>query len=278
MLIANMASGQIAMQFGPKGPNTCVVTACATGAHSIGDAFRAIVYGDADVMIAGGTEANITPLTISGFNAMKALSTRNEEPEKASRPFEKNRDGFVVAEGAGVLILEELEFALNRNAKIQGELVGYGYTSDAYHITAPSPEGDGAARCMRMAIRDAGLRPEEVEHINAHGTSTPLNDATETQAIKAVFGDHAKKIPISATKSMTGHLLGAAGSTEAILSILALRDGILPPTINYEEPDPACDLDYVPNVARRRPVQVAMSNAFGFGGTNAVLIFKRFSG
>ena len=278
MLIANMASGQIAMQFGPKGPNTCVVTACATGAHSIGDAFRTILYGDADAMIAGGTEANITPLTISGFNAMKALSTRNEEPGKASRPFERNRDGFVVAEGAGVLILEELGFALNRNAKIHGELIGYGYTADAYHITAPSPDGDGAARCMRMALRDAGLKPEDVDYINAHGTSTPLNDATETQAIKNVFGDYAKKIPISATKSMTGHLLGAAGSTEAILSILALREGILPPTINYEEPDPACDLDYVPNLVRHQPIHVAMSNAFGFGGTNAVLIFRRFEG
>jgi 3-oxoacyl-[acyl-carrier-protein] synthase II len=278
MLIANMASGQIAMQFGPKGPNTCVVTACATGAHSIGDAFRAIHYGDADAMIAGGTEANISPLSISGFNAMKALSTRNEEPEKASRPFEKNRDGFVVAEGAGILILEELEFARSRNAKIYGELTGYGYTGDAYHITAPSPNGEGAARCMRMALRDAGLKPEEVGYINAHGTSTPLNDATETQAIKTVFGEYAKKIPVAATKSMTGHLLGAAGSTEAILCLLTLRDGIIPPTINYEEPDPQCDLDYVPNVARHQTVDVAMSNAFGFGGTNATLIFKRFSG
>jgi 3-oxoacyl-[acyl-carrier-protein] synthase II len=278
MLIANMASGHIAMQFGPKGPNTCVVTACATGAHSIGDAFRAILYGDADVMIAGGTEANITPLTISGFNAMKALSTRNEEPEKASRPFEKNRDGFVVAEGAGIVILEELEGALNRKAKIHGELVGYGYTGDAYHITAPSPDGEGAARCMRMAIRDAGLKPEEVDYINAHGTSTQMNDATETLAIKTVFGEHAGKIPTSATKSMTGHLLGAAGSTEAILSVLALRDGILPPTINYEEPDPECDLDYVPNVARRQSINVAMSNSFGFGGTNATLIFRKYLG
>jgi len=278
MLIANLASGQIAIRFGAKGPNSCVVTACATGAHCIGDAFRAIVYGDAKAIIAGGTEANITPLTVGGFNAMKALSTRNDEPERASRPFEKNRDGFVVAEGAGILIVEELEFALNRGAKIRAEIVGYGYTGDAYHITAPSPDGDGAARCMRMAIRDAGLKPEEIDHINAHGTSTPLNDATETQAIKTVFGEYAKKIPISATKSMTGHLLGAAGSTEAIFTIMTLRDGILPPTINYEEPDPGCDLDYVPNVARRKPIQVAMSNAFGFGGTNATLIFKKYSG
>ena len=278
MLIANLASGQIAIQFGPKGPNTCVVTACATGAHCIGDAFRAIVYGDAEAMIAGGTEANITPLTIGGFNSMKALSTRNDEPQKASRPFEKNRDGFVVAEGAGVLILEELQFALKRKAKIYGELIGYGYTGDAYHITAPSPDGDGAIRCMRMAIKDAGLKPEDVDYINAHGTSTPLNDLTETIAIKAVFGDRAKKVPISATKSMTGHLLGAAGSTEAIFTVLSIRDGIIPPTINYEEADPQCDLDYVPNVARRKPLKIAMSNAFGFGGTNATLIIRKFEG
>jgi 3-oxoacyl-[acyl-carrier-protein] synthase II len=278
MLIANLASGQIAIHFGAKGPNTCLVTACATGAHCIGDAFRAIVYGDAEAIIAGGTEANITPLTIGGFNAMKALSTRNGEPEKACRPFEKNRDGFVVAEGAGILILEELEFALKREAKIYGEVVGYGYTGDAYHITAPPPDGDGAVRCMRMAIKDAGLRPDDIGYINAHGTSTPLNDLTETLAIKTVFGEHAKKIPISATKSMTGHLLGAAGSTEAIFTLLAIRDGIIPPTINYEEPDPECDLDYVPNVARRQSLTLAMSNAFGFGGTNATLVLKKFSG
>jgi 3-oxoacyl-[acyl-carrier-protein] synthase II len=278
MLIANLASGQIAIQFGAKGPNTCIVTACATGAHCIGDAFRAIVYGDAEAIITGGTEANITPLTIAGFNAMKALSTRNEEPEKACRPFEKNRDGFVAAEGAGILILEELEFALRRGTKIYGELIGYGYTADAYHITAPPPEGEGAARCMRMAIKDAGLRPEDIGYINAHGTSTPLNDLTETQAIKTVFGEHAKKVAISATKSMTGHLLGAAGSTEAIFTLLAIRDGIIPPTINYDVPDPECDLDYVPNVARRQPLTVAMSNAFGFGGTNATLVFRKFSG
>jgi len=278
MLIANMASGQIAIQFGPKGPNTCLVTACATGAHCIGDAFRAIVYGDAEAMITGGTEANITPLSIGGFNAMKALSTRNDEPEKACRPFEKNRDGFVVAEGSGILILEELQFALKRNAKIYGELIGYGYTGDAYHITAPSSDGDGAARCMRMAIKDAGLKPGDVDYINAHGTSTPLNDLTETIAIKTVFGDYAKKVPISATKSMTGHLLGAAGSTEAIFTLLSMRDGIMPPTINYEEADPQCDLDYVPNVARRKPFRIGMSNSFGFGGTNATLIFRKFEG
>jgi 3-oxoacyl-[acyl-carrier-protein] synthase II len=278
MLIANLASGHIAIRFGAKGPNTCLVTACATGAHCIGDAYRAILYGDADAIIAGGTEANITPLCIGGFNAMKALSTRNEEPEKASRPFEKNRDGFVVAEGAGIVILEELEFARKREARIYGEVVGYGYTGDAYHITAPSPDGDGAARCMRMAIRDAGLQPEEIEYINAHGTSTQLNDRTETIAIKTVFGEYAKRIPISATKSMTGHLLGAAGSTEAIFTLLAICEGILPPTINYEEPDPECDLDFIPNVARRHPVKVGMSNAFGFGGTNATLILRSFSG
>ena len=277
-LIANMASGQIAIQYGAKGPNTCLVTACATGAHCIGDAFRAIQYGDAEAIIAGGTEANITPLTIGGFNAMKALSTRNDEPEKASRPFEKNRTGFVVSEGAGILILEELEFARKRGTKIYSEVVGYGYTGDAYHIAAPSPDGDGAIRCMRMAIRDARIRPEDIDTINAHGTSTVLNDATETVAIKAVFGDYAKRIPISATKSMTGHLLGAAGSTEAIFTLLSIRDGILPPTINYEEPDPECDLDYVPNVARKSPIRIAMSNAFGFGGTNATLIFQKFTG
>ena len=278
MLIGNMAAGQIAIRFGVKGPNTCVVTACATGAHSIGGAFRAIQYGDAEAMIAGGTEANLTPLTVGGFNAMRALSTRNGEPEKASRPFEKNRDGFVVAEGAGIVILEELDHALKRKAKIYGEVSGYGYTGDAYHITAPSPGGEGAARCMRMALKDAGMRPEEVDYINAHGTSTSLNDLTETEAIKTVFGEHAYKVPISATKSMTGHLLGAAGSTEAIFTLLTIQDGVIPPTINYQEPDPQCDLDYVPNVARRQSVTTAISNAFGFGGTNATLAFRRYSG
>jgi 3-oxoacyl-[acyl-carrier-protein] synthase II len=254
------------------------VTACATGAHCIGDAFRAILYGDADAVITGGTEANITPLTISGFNAMKALSTRNEEPQRACRPFEKNRDGFVVGEGSGILILEELEFALKRNAKIYGEIIGYGYSGDAYHITAPPPDGEGAARCMRMAIKDAGLKPEDVDYINAHGTSTPLNDLTETLAIKTVFGEHARRVSISSTKSMTGHLLGAAGSTEAIFALLAIRDSVIPPTINYDVPDPECDLDYVPNKARHQSLNVTMSNAFGFGGTNATLIFRRFSG
>ncbi len=279
MLIANLASGQIAMRFGAKGPNTCVVTACATGAHCIGDSARVIQYGDADVIIAGGTEANLTPLCIAGFNVMKALSVRNDQPERASRPFDRDRDGFVVAEGSGIIVLEELEHAKNRGApNIYGELIGYGYNGDAYHITAPAPEGDGAARCMAMALADARIAPDEVDHINAHGTSTTLNDITETQAIKRVFKDHAPKIPISSTKSMTGHLLGGAGSVEAIFSLLTIRDGIVPPTINLENPDPECDLDYVPQKAREVKVDIALSNAFGFGGTNAVLIFRRFDG
>jgi 3-oxoacyl-[acyl-carrier-protein] synthase II len=278
MLVANEASGQIAIEYGVKGPNLCVVTACATGAHSIGEACRAIQHGDAEAIIAGGVEATITPLGVAGFNAMKALSTRNAEPERASRPFERDRDGFVIGEGGAVTILEELEHACARGAKIYAELVGYGYTGDAYHLAAPDPDGDGAARCMQMALRDAKLSPEEVDYINAHGTSTELNDITETVAIKRVFGDHAHKLPVSSTKSMTGHLLGAAGSTEAVFSVLAIRDKIIPPTINYENPDPRCDLDYVPNVAREAEVRVALSNAFGFGGTNATLIFKRFEG
>jgi 3-oxoacyl-[acyl-carrier-protein] synthase II len=276
MLIANMAPGQIAMQHGIKGPNLCIVTACATGAHCIGDASRIIQYGDAEVMVAGGTEANLTPLTVGGFNAMKALSTRNDEPEKASRPFEKNRDGFVVAEGSGIVVLEELEHARARGARIYAEVVGYGYNADAYHITAPAPDGEGFVRCMKMALNDARLAAEEVDHINAHGTSTQLNDYTETLAIKEVFGDRAKKIPVSSTKSMTGHLLGAAGAIEAIFSMLSLRDQICPPTINYDEPDPACDLDYVPNVARKQALNVTLSNSFGFGGTNATLLFRSF--
>jgi 3-oxoacyl-[acyl-carrier-protein] synthase II len=278
MLIANEASGQIAIEYGAKGPNLCVVTACATGAHSIGEASRCIQHGDADAVIAGGVEATITPLALAGFNAMKALSTRNAEPERACRPFERDRDGFVMGEGGAVTILEELEHARARGAKIYGELVGYGYTGDAYHLAAPDPDGDGAARCMQMALRDAKLSPDEVDYINAHGTSTELNDITETVAIKRVFGEQAYKLPISSTKSMTGHLLGAAGSTEAVFSVLAIRDGIIPPTINYENPDPRCDLDYVPNVAREAEVKVVLSNAFGFGGTNASLIFKRFEG
>lgn len=275
MMIANMASAQVSIHLGAKGPNSCVVTACATGAHCIGDAFRVIQRGDAEVMIAGGTEATLTPLMVAGFDAMRAMSTRNDEPERASRPFDRERDGFVPAEGAGVMVLEELEHARRRGARIYAELIGYGLTGDAYHVTAPDPEGDGAARCMAMALRDAGISPAEVDYINAHGTSTPLNDVVETMAIKRVFGEHAYRVPVSSTKSMTGHLLGAAGSVEAIFTVLAIRDGIIPPTINLEEPDPQCDLDYVPQRARRQEVRVAMSNSFGFGGANAVLVFRK---
>ena len=274
MLIANLAPGHIAMQHGMKGPNLCIVTACATGSHCIGDGCRIIQYGDAEVIVAGGTEANLTPLTVGGFNAMKALSTRNDEPEKASRPFEKNRDGFIVAEGSGIVVLEELEHARARGARIYAEVIGYGYNADAHHITAPAPDGEGFVRCIRMALKDANLAADEVNYINAHGTSTQLNDYTETLAIKEVFGDRAKKIPVSSTKSMTGHLLGAAGAIEAIFSVLSLRDQICPPTINYDEPDPECDLDYVPNVARKHAMNVTLSNSFGFGGTNATLLFR----
>jgi len=276
MLIVNEAPGQISMRFGAKGPNSSVVTACATGNHNIGDAWKMIQRGDADAILAGGVESTITPLAVSGFNAMKALSTRNSEPEKASRPFDKDRDGFVMGEGSGIILLEEMEQALNRGAKIYAEIVGYGLTGDAYHITAPSPDGEGAARCMAMALKDAGIRPEEVDYINAHGTSTEYNDLYETIAIKTVFKEHARKLPVSSTKSMTGHLLGGAGGVESIITILTIYQGIIPPTINYETPDPNCDLDYVPNVARKAEVRVALSNSFGFGGTNAVLIFKKF--
>ncbi|MCX5907245.1 MAG: beta-ketoacyl-ACP synthase II [Deltaproteobacteria bacterium] len=275
-LIVNEAPGQISIRFGAKGPNTSVVTACATGNHNIGDAWRLIQRGDADAMISGGVEATITPLAVAGFNAMKALSTRNDQPEKASRPFDKDRDGFVMGEGAGIVILEELEHARNREAKIYAEIIGYGLNGDAYHITAPAPDGEGAARCMAMALRDAGLAPEEVDYINAHGTSTELNDLYETKAIQAVFKEHAKKVAISSTKSMTGHLLGGAGGIETIFTVLTIFHGIIPPTINYETPDPECDLDYVPNVARKASVRVALSNSFGFGGTNAVLAFQKF--
>jgi 3-oxoacyl-[acyl-carrier-protein] synthase II len=276
MLIANEAPGNIAIQYGMKGPNLSIVTACATGAHSIGNAFRVIQYGDADVMVAGGTEANLTPLTVGGFNALRALSVKNDAPEKASRPFDKERDGFVIGEGAGIVILEELERARARGAKIYAEVAGYGYNGDAYHITAPCPDGDGSIRCMKMALRDAAIGPEAVDYINAHGTSTELNDSSETIAIKQVFGERAYAIPVSSTKSMIGHLLGAAGAVEAIFSVLAIRDQVCPPTINYEHPDPECDLDYVPNTARRAKIDVVLSNSFGFGGTNAVLAFKRF--
>lgn len=276
MLIANEAPGHIAIQHGFKGPNLCIVTACATGAHSIGEACRIIQYGDADVMVAGGSEANLTPLTVGGFNAMKALSTRNDDPLKASRPFERDRDGFVVAEGSGIVILEELEHATKRGAKIYAEMAGYGYNGDAYHITAPCPDGDGFIRCIRMALKDALLSPDDVDYINAHGTSTKLNDFIETLSIKEVFKEKAYKTPVSSTKSMTGHLLGAAGAIEAIFSVLSIRDQVCPPTINYENPDPECDLDYVPNTARAHAINVVLSNAFGFGGTNSALVFRRF--
>lgn len=275
MLIANLASGQISIHIGAKGPNTCVVTACATGTHSIGDAAKLIQYGEADAMIAGGTESVITPLCVGGFNAAKALSTRNDDPQSASRPFDKDRDGFVIGEGCGVVVLEELEMAKKRGAKIYGEIIGYGLNSDAYHITATDPEGKGAARCMELALKSGGTNKEDIDYINAHGTSTGA-DATETTAIKSVFGDRAKQLAVSSTKSMTGHLLGAAGGVEAIFSLMALKHGILPPTINYTTPDPECDLDYVPNQAREKNIEVALSNSFGFGGTNGVLIFKKW--
>lgn len=279
MLIINLAPGQISMYFGCKGPNSSMVTACATGNHSIGEAFKIIQRGDADAMIAGGVESTITPLAVGGFSAMKALtSTHNHEPHRASRPFERDRDGFVIAEGAGILLLEELETAKKRGAVIHAEIVGFGCNADAYHITAPSPNGEGAARCMNLAIRDAGLNYDQVDYVNAHGTSTPMNDLAETQGMKTVFKDHIKKVAVSSTKSMTGHMLGAAGGVEAIFSILAIKNGLLPPTINYDNPDPECDLDYVPNVAREKNIKVAMSNSFGFGGTNATLIFKKFEG
>jgi 3-oxoacyl-[acyl-carrier-protein] synthase II len=275
MLIINLAPGQISIKYGAKGPNLSSVSACATGTHSIGDAFHMIKRGDADAMIAGGTESTVTPLAIGGFAVMKALSTNNDCPEEASRPFEKNRDGFILAEGAGIVILEEYESARKRGAKIYAEVVGYGLSSDAYHLTAPSPGGEGAARCMKMALNGAGVRPEEVTYINAHGTSTPFNDLYETMAIKSVFGDHAKKLMVSSTKSMTGHLLGASGGVEAVFCAQAIANGVIPPTINYQEQDPECDLDYVPNNARNVEVKYAMSNSFGFGGTNGSLLFKK---
>jgi len=276
MLIINEAAGNISMRFGAKGPNICVVTACATGTHSIGDAFKWIQRGDAEAMIAGGTESCICATGVGGFNAMKALSTRNNEPERASRPFDAERDGFIMGEGSGVVVLEEMESAIRRGARIHAEVIGYGASGDAYHITAPAPNGDGAARCMKMAVRDAGIAPNEIGYINAHGTSTKFGDELETIAIKTVFGEHAYKIPVSSTKSMTGHLLGAAGGVEAVISILAMERGILPPTINLENQDPECDLDYIPNTARELSVNVAMSNSFGFGGTNACLVFRKF--
>jgi 3-oxoacyl-[acyl-carrier-protein] synthase II len=277
-IITNLASGQIAMRFGLRGPNSCVSTACATGNHAIGDSFEVIRRGTADVMVAGGSEAVITPLTIGGFCAMKALSTRNDEPHRASRPFDKGRDGFVMGEGAGVMLLEERGHALRRGARIYAELAGYGMSADAYHITAPEPEGLGAIASMRLALEDAGLAPEEIDYVNAHGTSTPMGDVAETKAIKKVFGDHAYRLAVSSIKSMTGHLLGAAGGVESVATVLTIYHGIIPPTINYDEPDPQCDLDYVPNKARESLVRAALTNSFGFGGTNATLVFRRHEG
>ncbi|AMM96840.1 beta-ketoacyl-ACP synthase II [Bacillus pumilus] len=275
MMIPDMATGQISIALGAKGVNSCTVTACATGTNSIGDAFKVIQRGDADAMITGGTEAPLTKMSFAGFCANKALST-NPDPETASRPFDKNRDGFVMGEGAGVVVLEELEHALKRGATIYAEIVGYGSTGDAYHITAPAPNGEGGVRAMKEAIRDAGLSVEEIDYINAHGTSTPYNDKFETMAIKEVFGEHANQLAISSTKSMTGHLLGAAGGVEAIFSVLAIKDSVIPPTINLETPDEECDLDYVANEARSKEVQVALSNSLGFGGHNATIIFKKY--
>lgn len=275
-IIPNMASGRISMKVGIKGPNLCVSTACATGNHAIGDSFRIIQRGEADLMLAGGTEAVIAPLCVAGFSNCKALSSRNDEPERASRPFDKERDGFVMGEGAAVLILEVLEHALDRGATILAEVIGYGMSADAYHVTAPAPEGEGAVQSMHLALQDAGLPPEAVDYINAHGTSTPYNDANETLAIKRVFGDHAYRIGVSSIKSMIGHTLGAAGAIEAAATVLSLRHGIVPPTINYEFPDPGCDLDYVPNKAREVAVQIALNNSFGFGGTNATTVFRRY--
>jgi len=275
-VLANLGSGHVSIRFGAKGPINCAVTACASGTSAIGDAYKTIAYGDADVMIAGGVEAAITPLAVGGFCAMRALSTRNDEPQKASRPFDQGRDGFVLGEGCGIVILEELSFAQNRGARIYAELAGYGCTSDAFHMAAPPPGHEGAARSMKIAIKDAGLNPADIDYINAHGTSTPLNDLYETQAIKSLFGDHAKKLMVSSTKSMTGHMLGATGGVEAIFAIKAIKEGIIPPTINLENPDAECDLDYVPNVARHKQINTAMSNTFGFGGVNAVLVFKKY--
>ncbi len=278
MLLGNMAPGLISIYHGAKGPNLSVQTACAAGTHAVGEAYHMIRLGMADIMVTGGVESTITPLGIAGFNSMRALSTRNDQPEKASRPFERDRDGFVMGEGAAILILEELEMALRRGAKIYAEIIGFGASGDAFHMAAPAPEGEGAVRCMRMALEDAGIAPEEIQYINAHGTSTDLNDKYETQAIKTVFGEHAWKVAISSTKSMTGHLLGAAGGIEAAYTALVLERDVIPPTINYDNPDPDCDLDYVPNKAREMRVDVAISNSFGFGGTNGSIVLRKWTG
>jgi len=274
--LSNMAAGEVAMAFAAKGPGKCVTTACATGSSSIGDAFRLIQYDEADTMIAGGSDAYILPVGVAGLDKMRALSRRNNEPEKASRPFDKDRDGFVLGEGAGILVLEEMESAMRREAKIYAELIGYGSNIDGFHVTEPDCENQ--ARCIKLALKDAAISPGDIDYINAHGTATVLNDFSETKAIKAALGEHSKKVPISSNKSMIGHLLGAAGVVEAIFTVLTIRDGIIPPTINYETPDPECDLDYVPNAARKAPVNIALSNSFGFGGANAALVFKKFSG
>jgi len=274
--IVNLASGQVSIRHNAKGPNSATATACSAGAHAIGDSFKIIQRGDADAMICGGAESAITPMSVAGFAALRALSTRNDDPQHASRPFDLNRDGFVIGEGAGIMILEELEFARRRGARIYAEVVGYGMTGDAFHITMPDASGSGAVRVMQKTLKDAGANPEDVGYINAHGTSTPYNDKFETMAIKKTFGDHAEKIPISSTKSMTGHLLGAAGGVEGVFSVLSIYRGLLLPTINYETPDPECDLDYIPNQAREAKIQYALSNSFGFGGTNAALLFKSY--
>ncbi|MEK7879396.1 MAG: beta-ketoacyl-[acyl-carrier-protein] synthase II, partial [candidate division NC10 bacterium] len=276
MLICNMAPGHVAMSLGFKGPNFCTTTACPSGAHAVGEAFRTIQHGQADVMLSGGTESCITQMTIGGFCALMALSRRNDNPAGASRPFDKERDGFVIGEGAGVMVLEELEHAKQRGARIYAEMVGYGLTADAFHMTAPDPEGNGAAKAMAFALEDAGLRPEQISYLNAHGTSTELNDKIETLAIKKTFGPAAKRVAISSTKSMMGHLIGAAGGVEAVICVLAITHGAMPPTINYEHPDPECDLDYLPNQARQAPVEAALSNSLGFGGHNATILFRAF--
>jgi 3-oxoacyl-[acyl-carrier-protein] synthase II len=275
-LIINLAPGQLSIRHGARGPNMSHVSACSTSAHAIGEAFRAIVHDDADAMICGGAEATVTPLGVGGFNSMRALSTRNEEPARASRPFDRDRDGFVIAEGAGIVIIEELEHARQRGARIYAEIRGYAANADAHHITAPAPEGEGLQRCIRLALKDAGMEPGDIDYINAHGTSTKMNDANETLAIKKAFGDHARKVMVSSTKSMTGHMLGATGGVETAICALAVARGQVPPTINYQTPDPECDLDYVPNTARELPVRAAMTNSSGFGGTNAVIVLTRF--